>query len=645
MSSSPLPPRRPWWRWLGVQAGSLWFGLLVSLVSLVLAFRQVDLGQLGQALIKADYRLVGAAAAVHLVAVWAMARRWQLLFRWRPSRWRLLRALLVAHLANTVLPVRVSGMVVRAFLVGRDQGQSRVAVFATVVAEKILDSLALLLLTAATLPLLAPAWFHWSSLRLSTVFLAALFPGMVLLAYQRERLLRAVRWIAAWVPGAGRLGLSARLETGLSGLARLQGHRPAALLWLWTLVIVALGAGANYLVLAALGIGAPLAAAVLVLVALQIGNRVVPVAPLGGIGVFQFICTESLALFGVDRELGLSYGFVLHFAVFAPGALLGAAALYLEHCSLRRLRQEVGQPAGTDCSDTEPFGREPSAAEVTDPPGQAIPPAETRTTARSIPAAVPDLTIVIVHHGTPALLRDCLAHLLARPPQAPFEVIVVDNPARRGDPSTAVAGFPKVRLVRNPANLGFATACNQGLRLGQGRAGLLLNPDARIDGPTIDGLLVALDRHPRCGAVAPRLVNPDGSLQWSCRRVPTLGAILLRGLHLGWLRRAQVDAYLMTDWDHGVAAEVDWAIGACLLLRRQAVAEIGWLDEGFFLYYEDLDLCLRLHQAGWSVRYEPGLVVEHQHRRQSARLLPRRQTWEHLRSLRRLVRKHPLPWW
>lgn len=322
-------------------ARSLWVGLLLSGLALLLAFRQVDMARLGHAVAQANYGLVAVAAGLHLLAVAAMATRWGLLFRRRPPMTQLARALLVAHLANAVLPVRVSGMFVRAFLIGRQRPEGRVAVFATVVAEKVLDSLAMVLLAAAVLPLLAPGWLEWSSLRLSTTFLAALFPVMLLMTYQRERLLRFLRGAVAWLPGAARLGLMGRLEAGLAGLSGLQGRSTVAMLWLWTLVIVGLGVLANDAVLAALRIPVPMSAAVLVLVALQIGNRVVPVAPLGGIGVFQFICTEALALFGVDRELGLSYGFVLHFAVFGPGILLGAAALYLEHCSLRRLREEA----------------------------------------------------------------------------------------------------------------------------------------------------------------------------------------------------------------------------------------------------------------------------------------------------------------
>lgn len=266
---------------------------------------------------------------------------------------------------------------------------------------------------------------------------------------------------------------------------------------------------------------------------------------------------------------------------------------------------------------------------------------------RPDPAGTPpaDLTVVIVHHRTPDLLRPCLSRLLRAPPRATWQAIVVDNPADSVTASAVADEFPQVQWVHNTVNVGFAAACNQGLQRARGLYCLLLNPDARIDGATLDGLLASMAEHPRAGVVAPRLVYPDGTLQLSCRRFPTLRAVLLRGLHLRWLCPSAVDAYLMADWDHATLRPVDWVIGACLLLRREALDAVGALDEGYFLYYEDADLCLRMKQVGWDVLYDPELTVEHQHRRESASLLPRRQTVAHLLSLIRLFRKHPLGWW
>ena len=323
-----------------VKRSHFWVGGGISAVALFLAFRQVDAGKMANALAQADYWLIAAAAGLQLLVIGAIAGRWGLLFRQRPGFFRLVSSLLIAQLANGVIPVRL-GMLVRAYLVGREEGQSKITVLATVVAEKVFDSLALVLFFAAILPVFAPDWFHWSSLRLSTGLFVAIFPAMVLVTYQRRRVLRLVRTVLERVRWAERIGLLQKFEAGLEGLVKLRGRSTLALLWVWTLVIAGLGILVNYSVMRAFAIEVPWVAAVCLLVALQIGGKVLPVAPLGGIGIFQYICMEALAFFGVDRGLGLSLAFVLHFVVFVPGSILGALALYRAHLSLRRLKQEA----------------------------------------------------------------------------------------------------------------------------------------------------------------------------------------------------------------------------------------------------------------------------------------------------------------
>jgi glycosyltransferase 2 family protein len=322
-----------------MKRGHVWLGAGISVVALVLAFWQVDLEQMGAAFARVDYGLVIVAAGIQLLVMGAIAGRWGLLFRQRPPFKRLLNALLIAQLANGVIPVRL-GMFVRAYLVAREERQSKIMVFTTVVAEKVFDSLAFVLLFVAVLPVFAPGWFQWSAFRLSTVLFAVLFPGLVLVTYQRHRVLRLVRGLMGRVPWMEKMGLVQKFEAGLEGLARLRGGSTLVQLWGWTLVIAGLGVLVNYAVLRAFAVPVPWGAAVFLLVALQIGGKVLA-APLGGIGVFQYICVEALALFGVDRELALSYGFVLHFVVFVPGILLGALALYRAHYSLRWLESEA----------------------------------------------------------------------------------------------------------------------------------------------------------------------------------------------------------------------------------------------------------------------------------------------------------------
>jgi len=153
-----------------------------------------------------------------------------------------------------------------------------------------------------------------------------------------------------------------------------------------------------------------------------------------------------------------------------------------------------------------------------------------------------------------------------------------------------------------------------------------------------------MEAHSDAGACGPRLVYPDGQLQLSCRRFPTRWALALRIFRLDGLIRSPVQAYLMADWDHARICEVDWVIGGCMMLRREAVETIGFLDEDFFMYYEDTDLCYRLKEDGWKVYYNPEVSVVHHHQRMSARLLPNRLSYIHARSLWRLFQKHRLSW-
>lgn len=250
------------------------------------------------------------------------------------------------------------------------------------------------------------------------------------------------------------------------------------------------------------------------------------------------------------------------------------------------------------------------------------------------------LSIAIIHYETPMLLRQCLTALFAGREAWPFEVMVIDNASRRAPVGDLPKAFPDVAFHINATNAGFAAACNQAIRMAGGQYVLVLNPDIIMRPAALDDLVAFMDAHPRAGVCGPRLVYPDGALQLSCRRFPSLWVLLLRIFRLDGVIRCPVRSYLMADWDHAQVREVDWVIGGCMMLRRDAVEEIGFLDEGFFLYYEDIDLCCRMKRAGWQVYYNPAVSAVHFHQRASARLLPNRASWFHARSLWRLVRKH-----
>ena len=254
------------------------------------------------------------------------------------------------------------------------------------------------------------------------------------------------------------------------------------------------------------------------------------------------------------------------------------------------------------------------------------------------------LSVLIVHYNTADLLRRSLTALFSDPPEVSFEVLVVDNASPDETVRDLSREFPDAVFHFNRRNVGFAQAGNQAIGMSKGRYPMLLNPDTVVRGEGLDRLVAFMEAHPDAGICSPRLVYPDGKLQLSCRRFPTLLVLLLRITRFERLIPGPVRHYLMADWDHMSIREVDWVIGACMVLRREALEEVGFLDGAFFMYYEDIDLCYRLWQKGWKVYYNPDVTVLHNHQRMSARLLPNRLSYVHARSLLRLWRKQRLAW-
>ncbi len=253
-----------------------------------------------------------------------------------------------------------------------------------------------------------------------------------------------------------------------------------------------------------------------------------------------------------------------------------------------------------------------------------------------------DISIVIVSYNGREHLRRCLASLLAHPPAAEREVIVVDNDSADGSADMVASDFPGVRLLRMRRNLGFAAGANRGIKEATGEAIVLLNPDSEIETDPFAPLLAYLREHDDVGIVAPRLLNPDGSLQLSCRRFPTFSVALFNRYSLLtrlFPHNRYSRQYLLNDWQHDSVSEVDWVSGACLMVRRSLLERIGLLDEGYFMYIEDVDLCQRLHRAGAKIVYYPAVSVVH-HIGQSSRTLPSRSIMARHRSMWHYYRKY-----
>ncbi|MCC7494775.1 MAG: glycosyltransferase family 2 protein [Fimbriimonadaceae bacterium] len=229
--------------------------------------------------------------------------------------------------------------------------------------------------------------------------------------------------------------------------------------------------------------------------------------------------------------------------------------------------------------------------------------------------AAPELSVCIVNWNTRELLRGCLASLRDDPPALPHEVLVADNASADGSAALVAAEFPTVRLFANDANLGYAEGNNQVLRAARGRWLLLLNSDTAIvpelDPAPFDKLVAHLAAHPFVGAVAARLVQPDGLTQASCRGFPTPLALAAEwsGLARRWPRR--FGQYRLRDFDHRSFRAVDQPMASCLLLRRRALQRVGLFDPQFRIFFNDVDLCLRLRRDGWRIDYLPTAAILH----------------------------------
>ena len=250
------------------------------------------------------------------------------------------------------------------------------------------------------------------------------------------------------------------------------------------------------------------------------------------------------------------------------------------------------------------------------------------------------LSICIVNWNVRDDLRRCLDSLRAQAIDG-VQIIVVDNASTDGSVAMLRDEYPEVELIANPDNRGFAAANNQCFEVSTGTCVLMLNPDTIMPPEGLKTLLAFAESHPRAGAVGPKLLNSDGSLQSSCRRFPTITAALFRNTFLGrWFPRARAaQTYLMADFDHIQPAQVDWVSGACMLLRREALEQVGGLDTSFFWGSEDVDLCWRLHKAGWDVTYTPAPQVTHVIGRSTDQVVVPTILRTH-RSMYRLYSKH-----
>jgi hypothetical protein len=249
-----------------------------------------------------------------------------------------------------------------------------------------------------------------------------------------------------------------------------------------------------------------------------------------------------------------------------------------------------------------------------------------------------DVSIVILNYKQRGLVKQCIKGIVSSQPQLEYEIIVVDNASNDGTlemvetvftppeehqltlPVAPSMKIPPIITIQAERNGGFAIGNNLGIAKARGTYIMVINPDIAVVPGSIEAMHLFMEQHSDIGILGPKLINPDGSVQHSCRRYPNFFTPLYRRTFFGHLpfARRSLDYYLMVDFDHVTSTDVDWLFGACLFIRTSVVEKVGAFDERFFMYFEDLDLCRRVWQAGYRVTYLVTITMVHYHQRLSA---------------------------
>ena len=220
---------------------------------------------------------------------------------------------------------------------------------------------------------------------------------------------------------------------------------------------------------------------------------------------------------------------------------------------------------------------------------------------------VPDFSIVLVCWNNKDYLEPCLRSLYEGGLRSSFDVVAVDNGSTDGSQEMLSSRFPQVKIIQNDHNVGLGKASNQGIQATNGRYVLLLNNDTLVNGRSLDAMVDFLNKNPDVGAVGGKLLNPDGSVQSCYNDFPTLREEFLIATRLGEFLWNGYPAVV----DDGEVRSVSWLGSACLMLRREALDQVGLLDEQYFIYGDEADLQYRLKMAGWQVYYLPHATTIH----------------------------------
>lgn len=254
-----------------------------------------------------------------------------------------------------------------------------------------------------------------------------------------------------------------------------------------------------------------------------------------------------------------------------------------------------------------------------------------------------DLRIVIATLNSEHLIKECLISIYAGTLSTKFEIVVIDNASIDNTVAMIKSDFPEVLLVQNKKNRGVAPARNQGLKSVSTKYVLLLDADTTVKSRTLDNLVQFMANNPQVGISGPKLVSPNGELQYTCRKFHNILIPFLRRLtFLNFIGSSkQLKRFMMQDWDHSTPRKVDHVIGACQIVRKELIDKIGLLDNRMFYGWEDTDYCVRAKKVGYETWYLPQATVVHHEQRITKKKLFTRLTIENFKSMVLFFMKYP----
>ena len=254
------------------------------------------------------------------------------------------------------------------------------------------------------------------------------------------------------------------------------------------------------------------------------------------------------------------------------------------------------------------------------------------------------LSLIIVTNNHQQYIDQSIASHVPEDTKDGGEVILIDN-LSDDDSVTIASKYPSVNVLVNTSRRGFSANNNDGMSRAKGQYILLLNPDTEVRPGALRELISFMDTHLDVGMCGAQLLFPDGTIQPSPRRFPTFGSFIARRSPVRKFLQSSTlnERHLMAGADHSKVLSVDWLLGACMFIRREVLETVGPLDEGFYLYVEDIDWAKRIHQANWKICYIPQAKIIHHHLAISDKRLISSYTWLHLKSMVRYACKHMLP--